>query len=196
MVILRGMNERLKKVFCGNEREKVPNLAFRIMCICIEARHMLFPADKRIDTFGIRNGFTVIDYGCGPGVYLRKVSELVGDKGKVYAVDVHELAMEAVKRKISKYDLANVEPVLARGYGCDLEAHVADVIYAVDMFHMIKKPTPFLRELHRLLKKNGHLIIDDGHQSRQLTKAKIKDSAIWHIDEEHGDRLKCTPIHE
>jgi ubiquinone/menaquinone biosynthesis C-methylase UbiE len=181
------VRDRLRRLFCGTQRERIPDAAFVIMSVFIRIRNALSPPDKRIDTFGIRNGHTVIDYGCGPGVYLRRASELV---------DVHELAMKAVKCRVNKYDLKNVEPVLAHGYSCNLDDHTADVIYAVDMFHMVKNPTPFLRELHRLLKGNGHLIIDDGHQSRELTKAKIRNSAVWNIVEEYRDRLKCAPIHE
>ncbi len=59
---------------------------------------------------------------------------------------------------------------------------------------MIKEPIPFLKELHRLLKKDGFLILDDGHQPRELTKTKISNSKVWNITEESNDHLKCTPI--
>ena len=57
------------------------------------------------------------------------------------------------------------------------------------MFHMIKEPGPFLKELHRLLKRDGFLIIDDGHQPRSETKIKINDSKVWKIVEELKDHL-------
>ena len=174
--------------------ERIPNIAFRMMSFMIELKYIISSVDKRIDTFGIKEGFTVIDYGCGPGGYLRRVSQLVGEKGKVYAVDIHELAVKSVKRKIEKYNLKNIESVLVDGYSCNINDHTADVIYAVDMFHMIKEPVPFLKELHRLLKKDGFLIIDDGHQSRRETKMNINNSKVWNIAEESKDHLKCTPI--
>jgi ubiquinone/menaquinone biosynthesis C-methylase UbiE len=183
----------LKKVFCGKSMERMPDIGFRMMSFMFRLKDIFFPIDKRIDTFGIRKGFTVIDYGCGPGRYLTKVSGLVGEKGKVYAADIHELAIKSVKKKMEKCSLRNIEPVLVEGYSCPIDDHTADIIYAVDMFHMIKEPEPFLKELHRLLKRDGFLIIDDGHQSRTEAKTKINNSKIWNITEETKDHLKCTP---
>ena len=184
----------IKTVFCGKGKERVPDIAFRMMSFMIELKYKFLPLDARIDTFDIKKGFTVIDYGCGPGGYLKRVSHLTGEKGKLYAVDIHELAIKSVKKKKEKYDLKNVEPVLAEGYSCDINDHTADMIYAVDMFHMIREPSSFLKELHRLLKKDGVLIIDDGHQSRDDTKMKINKSKIWNIAKESKDHLECTPI--
>jgi len=188
------MRDRLRTVFCGTQKERIPDAAFIVMSFLIRIRNVLFPADRRIETFGIREGYTVIDYGCGPGVYVRRASELVGQTGRVYAVDVHKLAIESVNRIIGKYKLSNVETVLAYGYSCSLDDHIADVIYALDMFHMVREPAPFLHELHRLLKRNGYLIIDHGHQSRELAKAKMKESGVWDIVEEYRRGLKCAPI--
>ena len=184
----------LKKVFCGNEMERVPNIAFKLMSFIFKIIDVFYPFEERISNFGIKEGITVIDYGCGPGGYLKEVSRLVGEEGKVYAVDVHKLAIKSVKKRIEKYNLENVEPVLADRYSCDVDDHTADIIYALDMFHMIREPDPFLKELHRLLKKDGFLIIDDGHQSRDKTKTKINNSKLWNIAEESKDHLRCTPI--
>jgi len=69
--------------------------------------------------------------------------------------------------------------------------NVADVVCAIDMFFTIKKPSEFLAELKRIIKKDGILIIDDGHQPRSVTKNKIADSGLWEILEETKDHLKC-----
>jgi len=81
--------------------------------------------------------------------------------------------------------------VLIQGYNSTLPDDVADVICAIDMFFIIKKPTEFLAELKRILKSDGTLVIDDGHQPRSVTKAKIFDSGLWDIVEETRDHLEC-----
>ena len=184
---------KLKKYFCGNEMERMSDIGFRMMSFMFDVKDIICPVDKRLESFGIKEGFTVIDYGCGPGRYLERASRLAGEKGKVYAADIHELAIRSIKRKIEKCNLKNVEPVLVNGYSCDIKDHAADMIYALDMFHMIKEPIPFLRELHRLLKKDGFIIIDDGHQPRSETKAKINNSKIWNVTEESKNHLTCIP---
>ena len=61
------------------------------------------------------------------------------------------------------------------------------MVCAIDMFFIIKNPTEFLTELKRIIKRNGILVIDDGHQPRSLTKQKILDSGQWDIFEETPD---------
>jgi len=165
------------------------------MTIIMNAEDILYPRiDKRTKTFGITEGMTVVDYGCGPGRYTTRFSKLTGEKGRVYAVDIHELAIEAVKKKIEKYKLRNIKPVLAVGYNSGLPEHIADRVTAIDMFFAVPEPTTFLKEIHRITKKDGLLIIDDGHQSRKKTKEKILSSGLWEIIEETSDHLKCRPL--
>ena len=59
------------------------------------------------------------------------------------------------------------------------------------MFFVIKNPTAFLRELKRIAKPDGVLVIDDGHQSREETLRKIEASGHWVVFEESKDHLKC-----
>lgn len=159
-------------------------------------KDLLFPhyIDKRVATFGIREGVTVVDYGCGPGRYTTRFSKLVGEDGRVYAVDVQELALEAVKRKMEKQDLGNITPMLAKGYDTGIPDHVADVVCAIDMFLMVREPPIFLRETHRITRPEGVLVIDHGHQFRQITLRKIKASCYWRIVEETRDHVKCIPL--
>ena len=176
------------------QSDKMPSLLFRLMCLTFAIVDFLYPhLDRRIARFGIKEGMTVVDYGCGPGRYTTRFSRLVRDMGKVFAVDIHELAIEAVKAKAVKHDLANVEPILVSGYDSTIPDHEADITCAIDMFFLIREPTEFLGELRRITKKEGFLIIDDGHQSREATKRKIADSGHWVVREETRDHLKCTP---
>jgi ubiquinone/menaquinone biosynthesis C-methylase UbiE len=174
--------------------ERIPDTAFRLMSLIFDVIDLLHPhIDGRVRAFGIKEGFTVVDYGCGPGRYTTRFSKLVGDKGEVYAVDIHELAINAVKQKIARLSLRNVEPVLAREYSSSLPDHFADIVCVLDMFFGIKEPTEFLKELKRIVKKDGMLVIDDGHQPRDVTKKKILASNLWAIEEETRDHLKYRP---
>jgi ubiquinone/menaquinone biosynthesis C-methylase UbiE len=178
----------------ANQREsdKMSDQTFKMMNLIFRITDFIFPyIDKRVKSFGIGEGMTIVDYGCGPGRYTMRFSKLVGKQGKVYAADIHELAIAAVKEKITRNGLANVEPVLVKGYDSGIPDHVADMVCAIDMFFGVKEPTKFLGELKRIIKPEGVLIIDDGHQSRQETKRKIEESGCWNILEETRDHLKC-----
>ena len=147
----------------------------------------------KLEGFGINKGDVVVDYGCGPGRYLEKASELVGKDGLVYAADVNKIAIEEVQGLIARQGLTNVEPVLINGYDSGLESDCADVIYALDMFHAVEKPERFLAELERILKRTGGLILEDGHQPREDSKKKVNSSRLWNIEAETEDYLVCLP---
>ena len=108
-------------------------------------------------------------------------------------VDIHELAIEAVERKVEKLGLKNVQPVLVHGYDSTIPDNIADVVCAIDMFWIIKEPAQFLKEIKRIAKNDGILIVDDGHQPRRVTRQKILDSGLWDIVEETRDHLECRP---
>ena len=174
--------------------EKMSDTSFKLMSLTFNVIDLIFPRiDKRVKNFGIQSGMTVVDYGCGPGRYTERFVKLVGETGKVYAVDIHEMAIETIRRKTDKYAWRNVVPLLANGYNCGVPDHVADAVCALDMFFIIRQPTEFLAELQRIAKTDGVLIIDDGHQPRQATRQKILDSGLWKIIQETNDHLKCAP---
>lgn len=178
-----------------SDTDRMPDFAFRMMSATMALKDRLFPTiDKRVAAFGIHEGMTVVDYGCGPGRYTVPFARLVGETGRVYAVDIQELAIEAVKRKIEKNGLRNVVPVLARGYDSGLPDHCADMVCALDMFFGLREPTTFLREVHRITKPDGVLILDDGHQSRAATLRKLEAAGCWRIIEATPDHLKCVPL--
>jgi len=181
----------VKKYVCGNDMNRMPDFAFRMMARLYRIMDLFYPFEKRIKLLGIREGETIVDYGCGPGRYTRRFSTSVGEKGKVYAADIHELAIEAVRSKMKKYDLKNVEPVLIEESRCPIADQCADRILALDMFHMVKDHRMFLTELHRILKPDGVLILENGHQPRQAAKAKVIESGLWDIIEETKEHLKC-----
>lgn len=185
----------LRDRLSGKNREAIPNIAFRIMTAMMKLMDVLGKhSTKKFRTLDLEAGQTVIDYGCGPARYVLKASKTVGESGRVIAVDVHPLAIEKVRETIKKYGLTNVEAVLAEGYNTPIISGVADVIYALDMFHMIRRPKEFLTELSRLVKRDGTIIIEDGHQSRSQTVRKIEESGVLEIFQETKHHVKCRSI--
>jgi ubiquinone/menaquinone biosynthesis C-methylase UbiE len=174
--------------------ERMSNTSYRLMVATMNFVDFLFShTEKRVSKFGILPGSTVVDYGCGPGRFTVFYSRLAGPLGKVYAVDVHPIAIELVNRKKDTYGLTNVEARLADGYASGLPDGVADLVTALDIFFGIHDQKAFLAELRRIAKPNGILVIDDGHQPRRATRAQIAAAGGWSIVEETRDHMKCKP---
>ena len=183
-----------KSGLLGNEMDLMPDIAFKCMSAIFRIRDLFLDFNKQLTPFQIKMGQTVIDYGCGTGSYLKRASILVGEHGTVYAMDIHPLSIERVKKRIQKENLKNITPILVKDYSCLVEDNTADVIYALDMFHMVKYPDRFLKELNRLLKAGGRLFLEDGHQSREKTKAKILKTGLWEIISEEKRHVACIPL--
>ena len=111
----------------------------------------------------------------------------------VYAVDIHELAIKSAFRIIEKHNLKNVKPVLTDGKTVNIPQHTADIIYCLDMFHMVKDTPSFLQELNRLAKPGGTLYLEDGHQPRTSSREKVLKSGCWDILTEKKSFMVCTP---
>ena len=181
-----------KPMVTGPRSERMSNASFRMMLLLFDIIDFFYPhVARRAKRFGITEGMTVVDYGCGPGRYTVNFAALAGERGKVYALDIHDLAIETVRKRIARRKLRNVHPILIEGYNSTLPDETADVVCAIDMFFIINNPAAFLAEIKRIVKRNGILVIDDGHQPRSVTKQKIFDSGLWDIFEETSDHLKC-----
>lgn len=181
--------------FTGKNNENLSNFAFKLMTLIMQLIDTLTNySEKNAQSLGLKTGQTVIDYGCGPARYISFASKAVGSTGKVIALDIHPLAIKNVTKKIKQENLINVEPILIQNSLVQLNSEIADVIYALDMFHMVKDTKTFLQEIHRLIKEEGIVIIEDGHQSRQETIRKIKDSGLFTISLETKKHVKCKKI--
>ncbi len=178
----------MKKVF--NPQSET---GYRLMVWTFRAMDLFVRPDRCLDAFGLKKGMVVVDYGCGPGRYIRKAAKLVGPNGKVYAVDIHPMAIDLVRQKIEKYHLGNVVPVLLGDHAAAIGDHCADVVYALDMFHQVDDPVGFLAGIHRIIKQEGVFYLEDGHQQRSQSLSKVQRSKQWRVIGAHKRFMELVP---
>ena len=65
---------------------------------------------------GVQAGEIILDWGCGAGFFAVPAARLVGEAGKVVAVDVQPEMVTATKEAAAKAGLANVEVMAAEEY--------------------------------------------------------------------------------
>lgn len=151
--------------------------------------------ERALDAFGIEPGFTVVDYGCGPGRYLAKASRLAGPSGRVFAADINEVALRCAEARVRRHELRNVTLLPIRDGRCGIPDASADLVYALDMFHAVRDPTGFLAEIHRFTRPGGVLVLEDGHQPRAATRAKVLRAGGWRIEAETRRHLRCRRVY-
>jgi len=150
------------------------------MSFTYKVRDFFLPRANILREVGIRPGFQVLDYGCGPGSYILPLAELVGKSGRIYAVDIHLLAVQAVQRLVSKKRLTNVEVIHS-----DCKTGLADesinVVLLYDVFHDLDDPEGVLKELHRVLKPNGTLSFTDHHLGEDEITPRMTSSKLFRL---------------
>jgi ubiquinone/menaquinone biosynthesis C-methylase UbiE len=167
---------------------------YNLMVLTYKIQDLLFKPDNILCEFGVKEGFTVAVFGCGPGRHIRQASMLVGKIGRVFAVDINQIALKHVRKRMDKFNISNVIPVLYKESCSKIENESVDMVYALDMFHQVENPKEFLEQIHRIIKRDGWLILEDGHQPREVTISKINQSNLWRIEAENKRYLKLLPL--
>lgn len=156
------------------------NIGFRIMAFGFKIRDFLNPRQDIVKEVGLKPGFHVLDYGCGPGSYVLPVSEAIGSSSKLYALDINHLALEMVKKIAAKKKLKNVATIQS---DCDtgLPNEELDAVLLYDVFHDIADQNAVLNELHRVLKPNGVLSFSDHHLKENEIISKVTTTDLFKL---------------
>ena len=108
---------------------------------------------------GIRPGDTVCDLGCGNGFYTLKLAQLVGEKGRVLAVDIQREMLGLLKDRAAAEKVTNVETVLGTVVDPKLPANSVDLVLLVDVYHEFSHPEQMLAAIRRSLKPKGRVAL-------------------------------------
>jgi len=93
----------------------------------------------------------VLDFGCGKGTYTQKV--IYFNPSKITGIDISEKAIEIAKSK----DDNKVNYIVENCENTKLSSNCFDIIYGVGILHHLNL-NKTVKEIERLLKKNGTLI--------------------------------------
>ena len=170
------MNEKSKK------RKRQSNIDFRFMSALFKIRDRFNPPVNKIEKTSIKQGDSVLDYGCGSGSYTIAAAEVIGPSGKIYAADIHPLAIKKVKKKVFKQNLKNIKTILT-DCNTGLTDNSMDSIICFDVIHGVENFQDILNEFYRILKPNGHLSIDDHHLSEDEIISKITSKGSFNLVE-------------
>jgi 2-polyprenyl-3-methyl-5-hydroxy-6-metoxy-1,4-benzoquinol methylase len=105
----------------------------------------------------IGNGLMVLDVGCGDGVMSAQFSKM---GNYVTSVDLPTITKAAHHRQVSSVVAGDAEQLA-------FASKTFDVVVASEMVEHLWNPNNFFDEVNRVLRSNGHLIIEtpEGHKS-------------------------------
>jgi len=157
-----------------------PSLDFGLLSLTYKFRDLRLPRVNILKEVGIKPGFQVLDYGCGPGSYIVPLAALVGVSGKIYALDVNQLAIQAVQKLASKNKLANIQTILSDSK-TGLLPDSLDVILLYDILHDLAEPDRVLVELHAVLRSKGILSVTDHHLKETEIVSRVTSKGLFKL---------------
>ncbi len=110
----------------------------------------------------LSQGITFLDLGCGQGNYALAVAGLIGPAGTVYAVDLWDEGIAALKDRATREGRTNLKPLVAGAGQVPLDNLSVDVAFMATVLHdLVEAGTAAgaLAEAARIIKPGGRLII-------------------------------------
>ncbi len=106
----------------------------------------------------ILNPETLLDIGTGPGILLKEIAKLC--KAHIIGID----CTKEFGRYVKKYnkDFKNrVKFIAGNGYMLPFKDNIFDVIVCIGVLHALKDPEELFKEIYRVLKFGGYVLIKD-----------------------------------
>ena len=132
----------------------------------------------------IKKGDTVIDLGCGPGFFTIDMARMVGETGRVFAVDLQEEMLSRVAHKAVINHLSQMIHLhrcsqQAIGLPASIQADFALAYY---MVHETLDPGKFLAEVRTMVTPGGRVLIVEPRFHVSGTSSKPSGKLPWQPD--------------
>ncbi len=128
-----------------------------------KARVEKLQVDKAVALLGLQPGAVVADIGAGSGVFTLPLARGVGEKGRVYAVDIDQGLVDHIAQKAREAGAKQVRTVLGKFTDPNLPARDVELAFIYDVLHHIENRAEYLRNLATYLKPGGRIAVIDFH---------------------------------
>jgi len=162
-------------------------------------RKRIQPPEQLIERAGIKKGMHVLDLGCGSGAFTPYIARAVGEKGKVYALDIQADMLKQLERKLSRSenrDIKNIKLIESKAYELPFQGNFLDLVNMVTVLPEIPDRNRALAEVRRVLKPGGFLAVTelfpDPDYPWKSTTIKLGEAAGLTVDRISGNFFNYT----
>ena len=117
-----------------------------------------------IEQLELNHGMKVADVGTGSGTYVLMAAKIVGDNGKVYAVDIQHELLSKLRTESKHQNIHNIEFVWGdaeKKGGTKIKDAVADAVIISNVLFQVENKRGMIFEVARLLKPGGKMMVID-----------------------------------
>src|SRR6266852_6356098 len=127
----------------------------------VESREVFVKRKEIVAACKIKPGMTVADIGAGTGLFTRLFAKEIGDKGKVYAVDIAPTFIEHIRKTSKDQGIKNVVGVVCKPDSVELPAKCIDLAFLCDTYHHFEFPFKTLASIPPALRPGGRMVVVD-----------------------------------
>lgn len=118
-------------------------------------------ADRLAALLGLAPGTTLAEIGAGEGKLAREFARRVGAAGRVYATELEEEKLDALRAEAAEAGLTNVEVLPAQLEATGLPAACCDAIFMRHVYHHLTAPAAVNRDALNALRPGGVFVVVD-----------------------------------
>jgi ubiquinone/menaquinone biosynthesis C-methylase UbiE len=107
----------------------------------------------------LQSGDIVADVGAGSGFYTRRLARAVGPDGVVYANDIQQEMLDALRENAARENIRNIVSILGSETDPKLPKATFDWVLLVDVYHEFQQPKPMLAAIRAALKPEGRVAL-------------------------------------
>ncbi|MEV7024074.1 methyltransferase domain-containing protein [Kitasatospora sp. NPDC093558] len=162
-------------------------------------------SQRLVDQLQPKPSERILEIGPGTGLQTLDVAPRLGTDGRLDIVDIQQEMLDHVMRRATGAGLDTIVPTLADARELPFDDATFDAAYLVTALGEIPDVPAALRELRRVLKPAGRLVVGeffDRHQIRPAALARHANAAGLHVIRQSGPALAyfallhpCTSSH-
>lgn len=137
----------------------------------------------------VKEGSHIADLGCGGGYFTLPLAHLVGQKGKIFAVDILESSLESVRSRAYLEKLSNINYIrtnLEKKNSLKewIKNSDCQMVLLANTLHSSLHQSKIITEAHRLLDSSGKLIVIDWKNEKSNRLKNFGPPANYRLNEQ------------
>ena len=109
-----------------------------------------------LENMQIQPSDVIADIGAGSGYHVFKMAK-IATNGQIYAVDIQDEMLEAIRQK--KNELTNINTIKGSAKSVNLPATTIDKVLMVDVYHEFDFPVEMLASIKKSLHPDGKIYL-------------------------------------
>lgn len=127
----------------------------------VEAPHPIITRERLRSVLRPEPGERLLEIGPGTGYYTLDMAEWVGPEGTVEIFDLQQEFLDHTGRRAAEHGLANVVPTQGDATALPFDDDSIDAVVLTAVLGEIPDQGAALREIHRVLKPGGRLVVGE-----------------------------------